>query len=409
MIYRPYRFIRFLARQAYMRNTASMANNVKTGATQRRWSLPLLVMSFWTLMGLLDASQRYLSFNHDSLWWQHLATRQLTVYYFWAALTPLVFRLGRRFTFEQPRRMRGVVAHVLVGSVVSIFRILAYTCFMYTLAVFPSWEITGFTDQFVHFIWVYFSLDFLIYCAILGAGLAFDYHRRYRENELQAAELRTQLAQAQLEALRVQIHPHFLFNTLNSIVGLIRNQENQEAIRMTTGLGDLLRHALDHPGKQEVTLREEMEFLERYLNIQQMRFSDRLRVEMNIDRETLDARVPSLILQPIVENAIRHGIAARDAEGIISLSAGRDNGHLRLSVYNDGPTLPAGWRIEDCGGIGLANTRARIERLYGAEGRLEMRNRGERGVEATLTIPYLPPENERNGQSQEKDQGADRR
>src|SRR6185295_16495337 len=127
---------------------------------------------------------------------------------------------------------------------------------------------------------------------------------KYRENELQAAELRAQLSQAQLEALRVQLQPHFLFNTLNGIVGLIRNHENQEAIRMTTGLSELLRHVLEHPGQQEVSLREELEFLGSYLGIQQMRFSDRLKVEMEVEKETLDARVPSLILQPIVENAI---------------------------------------------------------------------------------------------------------
>src|SRR5262249_41180616 len=244
---------------------------------------------------------------------------------------------------------------------------------------------------------MFFHLDLFTYGAILGIALAADYYRKYRENELQSAELRAQLSQAQLEALRLQLQPHFLFNTLNSIVGLIRNDENKDAIRMTSGLSKLLRHVLEHAGRQEVTLGEEIEFLSRYLEIQQMRFSDRLTVEMKIDPDTLDARVPSLILQPIVENAIRHGVAAREAPGAVSLSASRHNGILQISVYNDGPSLPKGWRIEDCSGIGLANTRARIAQLYGKAGRLEVHNHNQSGVQAMLRVPFLPLQGANNG------------
>src|SRR5262249_30264526 len=162
-----------------------------------------------------------------------------------------------------------------------------------------------------------------------------------------------------------QLQPHFLFNTLNSIVGLIRNDQNKDAVRMTNGLSNLLRHVLGHTGQQEVSLREEIEFLSRYLEIQQMRFSDRLQVEMNIDPDTYGARLPSLILQPIVENAIRHGIAARNVAGAINLSSSRQNGYLQIKVYNDGPKLPTGWQMGDGDGIGLANTRARLAQLYG--------------------------------------------
>src|SRR5215470_2010093 len=367
----------------------------------RRWPFPALILAVWTLMGLLRATQVALGYEmmgHVPSWWR-LAIWQLLVFYVWIALTPLILWLGRRFKLEQSQWVGTLAAHLLLGSLVSLFYLGIYSSLTRLLEIYPDWPVSLF-EQFLHFTGMFFHLDLFTYGAILGIGLAADYYRKYRENELQAAELRAQLSQAQLEALRLQLRPHFLFNTLNNIVGLIRNDENRDAIRMTTGLSELLRHVLEHDARQEVSLREEVEFLERYLDIQQMRFSDRLRVEMKIDRDTLAAKVPSLILQPIVENAIRHGIAARDAEGALFLSASRHNGRLHIKVYNDGPTLPADWRIEDCDGIGLANTRARIAQLYGAAGRLEAHNRGDRGVEVTLLIPFLPIEDGRNGDNQ---------
>jgi LytS/YehU family sensor histidine kinase len=176
---------------------------------------------------------------------------------------------------------------------------------------------------------------------------------------------------------------------------------------MTSGLSKLLRHVLEHAGRQEVTLGEEIEFLSRYLEIQQMRFSDRLTVEMKIDPDTLDARVPSLILQPIVENALRHGVGAREAPGRVSLCASRHNGLLEIDVYNDGPTLPKGWRMEECSGIGLANTRARIARLYGKAGRLEVHNHDQSGVQARLTVPFLTLHGAAKGATLGKRSGAE--
>jgi sensor histidine kinase YesM len=357
-----------------------------------------LILGVWTLMGLLRATQVSLGFEmmgHVPSWWR-LAIWQLLVFYVWIALTPMILWLGRRFKLERSHWVGSLAAHLLLGSLVSLFYLLIYSSLTRLLRIYPNWSASLF-EQFLHFTGMFFHLDLFTYGAILGIGLAADYYRRYRENQLQAAELRAQLSQAQLEALRLQLQPHFLFNTLNSIVGLIRNDENREAIRMTTGLSELLRHVLEHAGRPEVSLREEIEFLERYLDIQQMRFSDRLEVEMKIDRDTLVAKVPSLILQPIVENAIRHGIAARNSGGAISLSASRLSDRLRIKVYNDGPTLPPDWRIEDCNGIGLENTRARIAQLYGDVARLEVNNRDGSGVEAVLIIPFLPMEVPRNG------------
>src|SRR5262245_12433826 len=357
----------------------------------RRWPFNALVIGIWTLMALLRATQVSLGFEmmgHVPAWWR-LAIWQLLVFYVWIALTPMILWLGRRFKLERSHWLRSLSAHLLCGSIVSLFYLAIYTCLTRLLHIYPQWSASLF-EQFAHFTGMFFHLDLFTYGAILGIALAADYYRKYRENELQYAELRAQLSQAQLEALRLQLQPHCLFNTLNSIVGLIRNDENRDAIRMTSGLSKLLRHVLEHADRQEVTLGEEVEFLSRYLEIQQMRFSDRLTVEMKVDPDTLEASVPSLILQPIVENALRHGVAARDGPGRVSLSASRQNGLLQIDVYNDGPTLPEGWRMEDCSGIGLANTRARLAQLYGKAARLEVRNRDSSGVRARLTVPFLP-------------------
>jgi two-component system, LytTR family, sensor kinase len=186
----------------------------------------------------------------------------------------------------------------------------------------------------------------------------------------------------------MQLHPHFLFNTLHAISSLVREQNNKVAVSMIAGLSGLLRHSLENIGRQEVSLREELEFLELYLDIQQMRFSDRLKIEMNVEPETLDAAVPNLILQPLVENAIRHGISPRLAGGLIELSTRNENGILEIRVTDDGEGLQHEWRAESSGGIGLANTKARLEQLYGAEHRFHVRNRAGGGVEALLAFPF---------------------
>ncbi|MEA2446287.1 MAG: two-component system, LytTR family, sensor kinase, partial [Thermoleophilales bacterium] len=212
---------------------------------------------------------------------------------------------------------------------------------------------------------------------------------RYREREFRASQLESQLAQAQLQTLKMQRQPHFLFNTLHGIAGLVRDNRNKAAVNMLAGLSDLLRYTLENAGKQEVPLKEELEFLELYLDIQQMRFSDRLRVEMQIEPETLDALVPNLILQPLVENAIRHGTSRRAASGTVGVMARRDNGLLRIQIYDDGPGLKRDDGVKPVEGVGLSNTRARLVQLYGERQKFALSERESGGVEATLVIPFV--------------------
>jgi LytS/YehU family sensor histidine kinase len=213
----------------------------------------------------------------------------------------------------------------------------------------------------------------------------FDYYQRYRERELRASELEKGLVQAKLHALQMQLNPHFLFNTLHSISSLM-HKDVEAADRMVMRLGDLLRAALASADTQEMTLRQELEFLERYLDIEQIRFGNRLTVKKNIEAATLEARVPNLILQPLVENAIRHGIEPWSRPGCIELGARRADNRLTLTVADNGAGLRDQEPVEE--GVGLSNTRARLRELYGEAHHFELRHGPQGGLLAELTIPF---------------------
>jgi two-component system, LytTR family, sensor kinase len=202
----------------------------------------------------------------------------------------------------------------------------------------------------------------------------------------ETARLNEELSQAQLAALRRQMEPHFMFNALNSIAGLVRDRRNDEAVSMIVGLGEFLRRATERSHRPQVTLAEEVEYLQRYLDIQQIRFGERLRVRVEVPAELMNAQVPELLLQPLVENAIKHGIATRVAGGIVRVNAEHRDGRLRLSVYNDGPGFTEGWQT-DGPGVGLANLRTRLRILHGDASDLEMKRVAAAGVEVVVTLP----------------------
>jgi LytS/YehU family sensor histidine kinase len=237
-------------------------------------------------------------------------------------------------------------------------------------------------------------MNVFAYWVILGVGQGFLYYRKYRDRELHASRLEAQLSQAQLQVLKMQLHPHFLFNTLNAISALV-HEDADLAERMIARLGELLRSTLEAADRQEVPLRQEVEFIRPYLEIERARMGDRLKVELDIDPAALDAHVPNLLLQPLVENAIRHGIAPRAEPGRIEVRARREEGRLRLEVCDDGPGLAAGPRE----GVGLTNTRARLRQLYGEEHCFEMSNGAGRGLTVRVTIPFRECVRENRGQS----------
>lgn len=344
------------------------------------------------VLGLIYAGPIYLEVRDEGM--NHTAWRIFSwgvlSWCVWALLTPPIVWLARRYSLVGAAWKRSLLVHVPAFLTLYAVHIAATTYI--TLVVRPFDNMgdspTDFWSRFLSRIKGAFGADLLVYGAVVGVCYAIDYYSKYREREFLASQLEAQLAQAQLDSLRMQLHPHFLFNTLNGIVGLVRDNENQAAVSMLVGLSDLLRHALEHSNEQEVELSEELNFIKLYLDIQQMRFSDRLKIEIDVDIGVLKALVPNLILQPLTENALRHGIGRSMASGLVGISAHVENGLLNLRVFDNGAGLASNWQLKSSGGIGLANTAARLQQLYGEKHRLDVRNREGGGVEVLVVIPF---------------------
>lgn len=348
---------------------------------EKRWSRLLLGFCFWTLLGLSFASQFYISSAKAGLEvsWKQAVNYALADWYVFAILSIPVVHLARRFRFEGSTWARSLAAH----AVASIFFSLAY---MVLRAWVGQWQSQAvFQGVFKTLLVKTWHFNLLIYWVIVVVSHAFDYYRKYRERELRTSELEKHLAQAKLQALQMQLNPHFLFNTLHSISSLM-HKDVEAADRMIARLSDLLRAALEGAGTQQVTLRQELDLLQLYLSIEQIRFGTRLTVKMNIAPDTLGAQVPNLILQPLVENAIRHGIEPRARPGCIELCAHRQDTSLALVVSDNGAGLDQNGAIKE--GVGLSNTRARLREMYGATHRFELVRGQSGGVRVELSIPF---------------------
>ncbi len=353
---------------------------------QKRWSRYLLGFCFWTLLGLSFASQFYISSAKAGLEvsWRQAVNYALADWYVFALLSIPVIHLARRFRLEGSRWGRSLATHALASVLFS----LAYMIVRAWVGLWQSHAASqevAFQDVFKPLLVKTWHFNLLIYWVIVAVSHAFDYYRRYRERELRTSELEKRLAQAKLQALQMQLNPHFLFNTLHSISSLM-HKDVEAADRMIARLSDLLRAALAGAETQEVSLEQELELLKLYLSIEQIRFGNRLSVKMNIAPDTLEAQVPNLILQPLVENAIRHGIEPRARPGCIELSAQRRDSTLALVVSDNGGGLGGNGTIKE--GVGLSNTRARLRELYGTAQHFELRRGDAGGVRVELTIPF---------------------
>lgn len=356
-----------------------------------------LSLFVWTLVAVGSSSAIYLETRSggDVRVWGRVFLRILPYWYFLALMTPMIFGQGRKLAVRGNNWLKVVVVNALAGFVWVSFFGAVFITYEFCLDGWPK------SDFLMHYKRIFgygFLMDYFCYAAIVVTGYARQFYHQSRQQESEAARLQlanshleTQLAQSQLQALRAQLHPHFLFNTLNTIAALVRRDEKHDAVNMLTSLGDLLRQTMNSDQQQFVSLRQELEFLTRYLEIQQMRFRERLQVELNIQPDALEVAVPNLILQPLVENAIRHGIAENLEAGRLSISASRNDGKLCVEIYNDGSQLPAGWQFDANAGIGLSNTRQRLSKLYGDKFRFELANVAGRGVRAVLELPVESP------------------
>jgi two-component system, LytTR family, sensor kinase len=356
-------------------------------------SLPI-IFAAWLVPAILSGVDSYMQsrLEGQSPAWRWVFFNSLD-WLLYAVLTPFVFRAGRRWPFEPPHLTRSIAIHV--AGALGMCVAWAGLGTLLRLAIFPAApDLTGqkVWHEFVG--WVFTTLPFGVgvYFALLGIEHSLFYFAQAREREAQTARLAAQLAEARLGALRMQLNPHFLFNSLNAIAVLVRDRNTDAASRMLELLSDVLREVLRAEETHEATLAAELEFLERYLAIEQVRFSDRLRPRIEIGTAVARAAVPRFVLQPLVENALRHGIARRADAGLLEISARREGGELVLTVRDDGPGLST--EPTPSRGVGLANTRARLAALYGGRASLDVANAESGGVVATVRLPYHEAESD---------------
>lgn len=342
------------------------------------WRLAAL---FWTVFGVISGFQVWISMITHGHSVPRLLLYYVAIWEAWLAATAVIVWLARRFPVVPAKRFP-ILVHFLAACAIAIVHSFYWLALM--IAIRPFDRMTAEPSQLdvAQILFYRLPLEWVLYCLVLGAAMAFEFYERYRERALQAAQLETSLADARLHALELQIQPHFLFNTLNAISGLIRSKRADEAIAMVAGLSELLRYTLDHAGDQQVALDEELTVLRRYLEIQRARFPDRMSFTIEATAEAGRGAVPALLLQPLAENAVRHGIALSASPGVIEVRAFRIDGLLKIEVFNSGAV---GERSES--GIGVRNTIDRLRHLYGDGGRFDLSS-ANGGVLASVSVPW---------------------
>jgi sensor histidine kinase YesM len=344
-----------------------------------------VVFTLWTLVGTFTAAElclTRLARDRPLPSWRELIIPQTNVW-LWVLLTPSIFWLARRLPLERGAWKRNAALHVLLA--------LGYAAVSSAFDSVVAYAV-GATDD-MPFLLAYSFAAFInvqgyFVTTLIAQGLR--YYEQLHERRLRASELESQLLQTRLQALEMQLRPHFFFNSLHSVASLIRAGSSKEAVRMIGGIGDLMRAVLRRDGAQEVPLRQELELVEQYLAIERVRFQDRLEVRLDVDAETLDARVPHFILQPLVENAIRHGIEASEGHGRVELSVSRAGDALRMRVRDTGAGPTAKQLAEGGRGVGLTNTRARLQHLYGSNYRFELGHAEGGGALVSVDLPFRP-------------------
>jgi two-component system, LytTR family, sensor kinase len=343
-------------------------------------------LALWTLVGAAFASQVYLQSNllGHSITWTEAIRDSLEEWYVYGLLSLPVVWLTHRLPLEGASRWRASAIHLGCALLFS----LGYVVLGALVGLVDSrlaGDAEGYGDLFHALLVRTFPYNLLVYGVIVAVSHALSYYRKYHERTVQALELEKHLTEARLQALLNQLKPHFLFNTLNGIASLM-HLDVDAADKMLVRLSDLLRLTMSHTGAPRTALREEVAFLERYLDIERIRFRNRLEFVIVADDDALEALVPSLMLQPLVENAVRHGIEPHDRKGWVEVRATHEGDRLVVAVSDNGAGMPQGGFTRE--GIGVANTRARLTEFYGTDQKFELVNRPEGGLCVRVTIPF---------------------
>jgi signal transduction histidine kinase len=345
-----------------------------------RWKEWLIVFGVSTGIGLLFVFQNYVGMSQEATQykWNELLFGLLSYWYVWALLFPFIVWLARHFPLEAGPTARSLRWHIPAFIFVPVIHIAIYALFLHAV----DGDERPYLRTSIGLMKSGLFFRYLTYAFLLATSYSIDYYRHFRERELRTSRLEAKLVEAQLQALKSQIHPHFLFNTLNAISSLM-HKNVEAADEAISRLADLLRATLEANGAQEVTLRQELDLLKQYIEIEKLRFGERLIVEMDVQKEAEEAMVPNLLLQPIVENAIRYGISTQSRTGKVTVSARCTDRTLEIRVLDDGPGLPK--HFEE--GIGIGNTRARLRQLYGTNQSFLMTEGRPEGLCVTLQIP----------------------
>jgi sensor histidine kinase YesM len=347
------------------------------------------IVLIWSAVGLIDACQTVL-FIHtlgQQRPWLAIFGVELVSWLPWLLATPMISALARRYALVRGATIATAAVHFAAFTLISV---VAETWYVGLQMAFNPWNYPNgltFIDALRTSLPYQGPTFLIVYGLITSVTLIMDARDSMARNKTEAARLNEELSRAQLAALRGQVEPHFMFNTLNAIAALVRDHRNDAAVSMIVGLSEFLHRTLEGSDRAEVTLAEEVEYLQRYLDIQKARFGDRLQVTLDIPANLLQAQVPNLLLQPLVENAIKHGIANRVDGGTVRVAGTRIDGRLQLSIYNDSSSLATDWQATNIG-LGIGNLRTRLQILHAGKSSLQVRRAGTSGVEAVVTLPF---------------------
>ena len=352
----------------------------------------LYLLGFWLFIALFISTQLFfngLKNGVDSSWWV-IFRDQIPIWSMWVLITPFVLWLINRFPLQEPGILKALIIYIAVG--ICLLFVLSNVTLVYLLLSHGYIDLSNTNlTEYAPYFFSRMTNDALIFVFLMAIALSTRAYGLRKEAELKATlaalkndQLRNELNQAHLQALKLQLNPHFLFNTLHTIAALTLIGENKTSAHITTRLGDFLRRTLDFEEHQMVSLARELEFFDLYMAIEASRFKDRLEIEKQVDKACLSCQVPNLILQPLAENAIKHGISRCKGKGMVSLRVALTDGFIKIQLYNDGPllNLPIG------PGIGLSNVQKRLDRLYEGEHKFQLENdKNGQGVNSILTLP----------------------